>query len=179
MLDWYHLFLAAVFLLWLGATDADRNALRIVLAATISSLLLVDFVTSQISGAWKLVIPGALETGTVVALIRWTPNRSGYQQTACVMVAWLAHVLCFADIQLRTDIVYSHYEAVLGVVAMAQIAFFHDTYLHHLRRLGRWWGSNTHPGAVPASGFASVVSHHPGHSRLSPIPPCTTRCTKP
>lgn len=181
MLDWYHLFAFAVFLLWLGSTPADRNALRIVLLATIASWLIVDYWTSSITGPWKLVVPGMLETTTIIALLRWSRNRTGWYQVGCVAVAWLAHALCFADLQLGTDMVYSYYETILTVVAAAQLAFFHDTYTHHLRQMGHWWGyiRPNRAGAFHAPSFTPPVSPHPGHARLSTLSPCKTIYTKP
>lgn len=175
---WYLLFLAAVFLLWLGATDADRSALRIVLLASLASLLLVTFVTRHITGSWKLVVPATVETVTILALLRWASNRTGWKQAACVLTAWFVHVLCFADIQLGTNMVYDRYEDVLGAVALAQLVFFHDTYIHHIRQLGRWWISDDHPGAVRASGVSAVVSHHPRSPSVQPLPQCKTIYTK-
>jgi hypothetical protein len=167
-MHWYHLFALAVFALWLGATDADRNALRIVLAVTIASLLVVDLWTSHLTGSWKLAVPGVVETVTIIALIRWSRNRTGFIQAGCVLAAWLAHALCFADLRLGTDLVYSHYEGILAAVAGLQLAFFHETYLHHFRRLGHWWGSlgADRGGAVHAPGYSTPVFHHPRDPRV-------------
>lgn len=163
MLDWYHLFTLAILLLWAGSTPTDRNALRIVLLATLTSWLLVDFGTSRLTGAWKLCVPGAVETVTILALLRWG-GRTGCYQVGCLVIAWLAHVLCFADIMRQTDVVYSQYEAILAGVAAAQIALFHETYLHHIRRLGHWWSfrRGDSDGAVCAPSFSSPVLHRPG-----------------
>lgn len=177
-MDWYDLFLAAVFLIWLGATDADRSALRIVLVATVTSFIVANYITAPFTGAWKLVVPAALETATVLALLRWAPTRTGWRQVWCVVCAWFAHALCFADLQLGTDVVYSRYEAVLGIVALAQLAFCHDTITHYFLQLGHWWRAIHNPRVVRASSAASVVLHHPGVSRLQPIPPCPEICPK-
>lgn len=177
MFDWYHAFLPAVFLLWLGSTEADRRALRIILAATVASELIVEFGTRGIHGAWKLVIPGALETATILCLLAYARSRTGFLQAACVSVAWLAHAICFADIQLGTDFVYSRYEAILAIVAFTQLAVCHDTYCHHLHRLGHWWrhlvGSGGR-GSIPAPSGAAPLLHDPRHARVQPIPPCQT-----
>lgn len=178
MPDLYHLFLALVFLLWLGSTAPDRNALRIVLCASLASWLVVDLITVRFDGAWKLVIPAAVETATILSLLRWACNRSGWKQVGALLVAWTAHVLCFADIQMRTDWIYSRYETVLGCVSAAQLLLFHDTYIHHLRRLGRWWGAQHNAGAVSAPSMSAAVLHHPGNSCLQPTSPCPTISNK-
>jgi hypothetical protein len=76
--DWYNAFLLAVFLLWAISTPRDRNALRIVLIASLASEVIVDNITHQIHGAWKLIIPGALEIATILALLKWARNPTGY-----------------------------------------------------------------------------------------------------
>jgi hypothetical protein len=155
---WYQPFLVAVALLWLFATERDRAAARIVLIASLASTFLVHAITVHITGAWKLVIPGAVETLTILCLLKWTRNRTGYTQAACLIVAWLAHFLCYVDLRLNTDVVYSHYETILAAVASAQIAGFHDTLRHNLRRLGAWsrtFQSNHMVHLRPAS------VHHP------------------
>lgn len=158
---WYYAFLAAVFLLWLGSVESERNALRVVLVASVASFLLVTLVTSRFVGAYKLAVPATVETATIVALLRWSPPRTAFKQVACVLVAWLSHVLCFVDIQLGTDIIYDRYEEALFLVAMAQLAFFHETYTHHFRRLGSWWGAIGRPDPVRTAGHAVVVPRSP------------------
>jgi hypothetical protein len=161
---WYLLIVASVALLWLGSTPHDRIALRIVMLATLTSWLLVDFGTSRLTGAWKLSVPGAVETVTILALLHWG-GRSGCYQAGCLVIAWLAHVLCFVDVTAGTDMVYSRYEAILAGVSIAQIALFHETYLHHFRRLGHWWSSSggDSPVVVHTPSLSSPVLHHPRH----------------
>lgn len=175
MLAWYHLFAVAVGLLWAGATKADRNALMIVMIATVTSWLLVDFGTSRFTGAWKLSVPGSVETVTILCLLRWA-GRTGFYQASCLVVAWLAHVLCFADLRLGTDMVYSRYELILFGVSIAQIALFHDTYLHHIRRLGHWWSFSGGDRAVVVHtpSLSSPVLRHPRHQGTQPPSPCPT-----
>lgn len=172
-MHWYYFFLAAVFLLWLGATDADRSALRIVLIATVASWLIVDLITVRFTGAWKLAVPATVETATALALLKWARNKTGYFQAGCVVFAWVAHVVCFADIQLGTDVIYSRYDTMLGVVALAQVALFHDTITQYFLQLGHWW-ANHRPAAFPASGIASPVPHHPRPEGVQPVAPCPT-----
>lgn len=175
-LDWYHLFMLGVLLLWIGAVPSDRSALRIVMAASVASWLLVEFLTFRVPGAWKLVIPAALETLTITALLRWSSGPTAYKQVVLVGVAWLAHVTCFLDLRLGTDFVYSHYEDVLAFVAGAQLVCFNDTYLHHFRRAWNWCsdiGSNR-VGGVRASGSSACVSPMPSDPDVQNLPPCTT-----
>jgi hypothetical protein len=169
VIDPYHLFVLLIALLWLGSTDSDRNALRIVMLATLTSWLLVDLGTSRLTGAWKLSVPGAVETLTILALLRWG-GRSGCYQVGCLVIAWLAHVLCFSDVMLGTDTVYSRYEAILYGVSLAQIALFHDTYLHQFRRMGHWWSQRggDSPLVVHAPSLSSPVLHHPRHQGAQP-----------
>lgn len=138
MISWYQAFTLAVALIWLLATERDRAAARIVLIATVGSSVLVHCVTHYIVGAWKLVFPGALETLTILSLFQWARNRTGYTQVACLVVAWLAHVICYIDIKCGTDLVYSRYETILAAVAVAQLAAFHDTVRHIVGGMVAW-----------------------------------------
>lgn len=138
ILDWYLCFIAAVLVLWAISTPQDKAALRIVLIASLVSEALVDFITSQIHGSWKLVIPGALEVLTILALMQWAKNRTGYLNSGLLCIAWLAHILCYVDLWLKTDIVYSRYEAVIQLVALGQLASCYDTVQHNLGRAYLW-----------------------------------------
>lgn len=135
MFDWYDGFLALVLLLWWGATARDGRAIRIVALATIASALLTPLVTDRIAGAWKLAIPGAVETLTIIALIQWARTRSGLLQVGALLLAWLAHLLCLLDVLFGSNLVYDRYETVLLLVAALQIAACHDTLKHHGRRM--------------------------------------------
>ena len=152
----------AVALVWLFSTERDRPAARIVLIATVASFLMVELFTRNITGAWKLVFPGATETLTILALLRWAPGRTGLLQVACLGVAWLLHLLCHVDLKLDTNMVYDHYRALLGLVALGQILAFHDTLTVNLRRVVAWLGSLglRHSDPVRATGL--------GHSLLRP-----------
>ena len=141
-MTWYQLFILAVIALRLVAVPRDRNALSIVLVASLVSTLLVHFVTHEITGAWKLAVPGAVEVLTISALMYFSPNRTGLLQSCCLLVAWMAHAFCYLDIVLRTDIVYSRYETILALVAIAQIIVCYDTLAHC--------------GRAVAAGFAAV-----------------------
>ncbi len=143
-LDWYHGFLAAVFLLWLGAAPIDRNALRIILIASLASEALVDLVTRQMTAPWKLVIPGALEVLTIAAMLRFSRNRTGYWQAALLALAWAAHLLCYFDIAMRTDLVYSRYETIIQMVAVGQLAACYETIVHIAGRVRLWSESCWH-----------------------------------
>ena len=163
MLTWYHLFIVGVVLLRCGATPRDRNALTVVLAATIASWLLVTFVTHGITGPWKLAIPGAVETATIWALLRWSRGRTGWAQVALVAVAWMTHLLCYIDLQTGMNMVYDNYGTILGVVSALQLAACYDTILHHLRRLSRWVASGaSRRDTVLDTGVPAGVFHHSG-----------------
>lgn len=95
----------------------------------------MDCITNRILGAWKLVIPGALEILTILALLKWARNRTGITQAGLLVIAWLAHVLCYWDCILKTDIVYSRYEAILFWVAVGQLATCYDTMRFNISRL--------------------------------------------
>ena len=155
-MDWYFLFIILIFILWMFSTPMDRYSLRIILISSITSEFVVDFISNRITSAWKLIIPGALEVGTILALLHWAKNRTGYTQSALLVVAWLAHTVCYWDIFFETDVVYSHYEAILFWVAVGQLATCYDTMLTNL---GRIWDS-----AASAWADCLVVVHHPGRS---------------
>lgn len=163
-MDWYLIFILAVLLLRLGATARDRSALTVVVVATVASWMLVTFVTHGITGSWKLVIPATVETATILALLRWARTRTGLMQAMLVAVAWYAHLLCYIDIRIGTNMIYDNYERLLGLVAVLQIASCYDTYLHHFRRLGQWWSSfgADRAGVVRAPSVPASVFHHQG-----------------
>jgi len=124
---WYLAFSAAVLILWGFSSPRDRNALRIVLLATVGSLLLTEGLTRQIAGSWKLVVPATVEALTILALLRFSKNQTGYIQAGLLGIAWASHILCFYDLKAGTKLVYDQYETILGWVAAGQIAAFHDT----------------------------------------------------
>jgi hypothetical protein len=168
---WYTLFAIAVLLLWAGATPQDRHAATVILVATLASWLIVDYGTAGIVRPWKLVVPGAVETATIMALLNGRFTRTACFQAVLVLLAWWCHLLCFADLQLGTDMVYTHYEGCLAAVAAAQILAFHDTYIHHFRRLGRWWADLGAGGGNPVRSpglSAGVLRDSRPDSRLSP-----------
>lgn len=141
MIDSYQLFIACAFLLWAVSTPRDRNALRIVLIASIASEAIVYGITRHISGAWKLTIPSLVDFLTILALLKWSLNRTGIIQIGLLLVAWAAHWLCYVDIILKTDLVYSHYETVLAVVSFAQLASCYDTMRSNLLRAWKFMAS--------------------------------------
>ena len=133
--------MVAIALVWIFSTERDRAASRIVLIASLASFALVELVTHRITGAWKLVIPGAEETLTIYALYRWAHNRTGFLQSACLVIAWAAHVICYVDVKLGTDLIYSHYRSTLALVGLAQILCFYDTFATQLIRAATWLNS--------------------------------------
>ena len=161
MLTWYHLFIVGVVLLRCGATPRDRNALSVLLSATIVSWLLVTFATHGITASWKLVIPGAVETATIWAMLRWSRNLTGWLQIGLLGIAWWTHLLCYMDLQLGTNMVYDNYERILGAVSALQLAACYDTYLLHFRRFGRWLAAVTsRRDSVLDAGVPAGVFHH-------------------
>jgi hypothetical protein len=154
---WYHAFIVCVFLLWLASTSRDRNALRIVLIASLVSEVVVELVTHQIHGAWKLAIPGALETLTILAMLHWARNRTGYLQASLLIVAWLAHLICYVDIIARTDWIYSRYEIIIQMVAVGQLAACYDTLIFHAGRLANSFRAGCVERLFPARTRASLL----------------------
>ncbi len=140
-MDWYQTFILVILFLWLVSTPRDRDALRVVLIASLFSEVIVDFITHNIHGAWKLAIPGAVEVLTIVSLLTWAKGPTGFAQAYLLLIAWLAHVLCYLDVAMKTDLVYSRYETIIQLVAVAQIIAFHDTLASCGRGLVALFGS--------------------------------------
>ena len=156
---WYLAFLGCLLFLLLFSTQRDRASLLIVTVSNIIGLLLVIFVTRQIHAPWKLAIPGAGETLTILALIGVARNRTAYFQAILLLIAWCAHLLCYVDCETGSNLVYDHYEQILGGVAVLQILGFHDTWFSIGRAIQRGfhlWA--TGGGFVsPASGSSAMV----------------------
>lgn len=168
MFTWYEGFLACILLLWAFASPRDRNALRIVLIATLASEVIVEGVTRQIHGHWKLVIPSLVETLTILCLLRWSPNRTGHLNVGCLCAAWLAHLMCYMDLWLGTRFWYDNYEAIIFAVALAQLASFHDTIGHAFGRLSDFFRrlGMDRASAVSAPSHASGVLPDKGSQSL-------------
>ncbi len=158
MTDWYSYFLLCVLILWALSSPRDRNALRIVLIASLASEVIVDFITHQIHAPWKLVIPGLLETLTILALLKWARNRTGYLNVGCLCIAWLAHLLCYLDVWLKTNMVYSRYEGIIMVVAIGQLLACHDTIISTSERAYTWASGLWR---VPSASRCAAVSSNP------------------
>lgn len=163
-MNWYLAFFAAVFLLWVFSSQKDRMAARVILLATVGSFLLTEGLTRGFNGPEKLIFPGLVETLTILLLLRFSPNRTGYTQAGLLVIAWTAHFLCYLDLMANTDIVYSSYENVLLFVAVGQIIAFHDTILHVWNTLGRLGDSIVARSgrAVSASRECPAVLHNQG-----------------
>lgn len=171
-LDWYSAFIGCVFVLWLASTEKDRNALRVVLIASLASELIVDLVTVHVLSAWKLVIPGAVEVLTIAALLRFAPGKTGVMNATLLLVAWAAHLLCYADTVWKTDLVYSRYEVIIQMVAVGQLATFHDTLFSIAGRL-REFIAGLGPDRVrdiPAASVSADVLHNPRRSGVQTPP---------
>ena len=154
-MDWYAIFMACIFLLWAFSSPRDRNALRIVLIASLVGEVSADWVMPRVSDQWRQVLPSTIEVLTFLALLRWARNRTGYANAALVSVAWGAHVLCCADIFWNTDLVYSSYITIIQLVAVGQLATFHETFAH-IYRAGLDWVSAHRVGRLRSSHVAGV-----------------------
>ncbi len=167
MFSWYQVFILAVIGLRVVASPRDRNALSIILVASFVSTLLVNFVTREIHAPWKLVFPATVETLTIIAMLTWAKNRTGYMQAVCLLVAWLAHVLCYLDIALGTDLVYERYEALIQLVAAAQILVCYDTLARCGGLIVDWFNSVRDGGGV---GLRVAGMHHSLlHGEAAPV----------
>ncbi len=171
MITWYQGFILTVIALRLLSAPGDRAALSIILVASLVSTLLVHFVTHEITGAWKLAFPGAIEVMTIMAMMEFTPNRTGFLQSMCLLVAWMTHALCYFDIAQNTDIVYSRYETILLLVAIAQILVCYDT----LARCGRIGAALFDPArfsrvrSLRLAGVCNSALHGKTHSILQEV----------
>lgn len=132
-MNWYPFFFVTVAVLCGISSTKDRNALRVVLAATIASFLITEWVTRPIHASWKLAIPATVETLTILALLHWAKNRTGYLQAGLLSIAWATHVLCYYDLNANTNLVYDNYGRILAAVAVGQIAACYDTPLHYFK----------------------------------------------
>lgn len=135
----YFFFLGCILFLLAFATNRDRNALRIILIASIVSEVLVVFVTRQIHAPWKLVVPGAVETLTILALLSYGRTRTAFFQAVLLIVAWWSHIQCYLDLIWNTNVVYDHYEKILSVVAVLQLLACYDT-IFSIGRSVQGWG---------------------------------------
>lgn len=155
-----------MFLLWAFSSPRDRNAARIILLATLVSFLITEGITRQIEASWKLMVPATVESLTVMFLLLYARNRTGFLQAGLLCLAWLAHVLCYMDLMLNTDMVYSNYELVLGFVALGQLLGFHDTVRHNIAAIrdAVVWRRGAHRVRL-AGGDASAL-HSPGSESL-------------
>lgn len=125
-------------------------------------IALVVFVTSHIAASWKLVIPAANEVLTISAMVHWAKNRTGYWQVAFLSVAWLADVLCYAHLKSggQLHFFYDHYETIIQVVAVGQLAACYDTIQFHFGRAYLW---ASRLWSVPVASGGSAVLHSESH----------------
>jgi len=136
MIGWYQIWFALVVVLWIYARPGDRMALRIVGIAAISSQLLNHGIAVHFPGAWQLLlVNGAGEALTILALLHWTPNLTGKRQGACVAVALATYLFCYQVYEPGTALVSARSLVVIKFVAAAQIVFFHDTITHLFHRI--------------------------------------------
>ncbi len=169
-MSWYSIFILCVIALRLVATPKDRNALSIVLVASFVSTLLVHLVTHQIHAPWKLVVPGMVETFTIIAMLQWSRNLTGLLNSGLLCIAWLDHLFCYLDVWLKTDMVYSRYETIIAIVAVGQLLTFHDTMLNTVGRIYRWFltGPSGYRG-VPAASVCVELPSSAGDKGLQKV----------
>lgn len=167
MIDpWYYAFLGCVVVLWAFSVPQDRNALRIVLFFSLTGIALVTLVTTNIHGPWKLAIHGTHEVLTIVCLFMWAPNRTGFLQACLLWIAWLAHLLCYLHLKTggQLPFFYDHYETIIQVVAVGQLAACYDTLRSILISLYRSFKSLGLGGgwSVPDTAIRSAILHGKG-----------------
>lgn len=162
MTGWYPLFFALVVLFWAFSSPRDRNALRIVLLATIVSFLITEGFTRHIVWAGKLIVPASVETLTILALLTWARNRTGYMQAGLLGIAWLAHALCFYDLQMNTNLVYDNYSQILFWVGVGQLLACYDSVFYNYRAFIGW--ANRGRTVRLASHHASALHPESGES---------------
>lgn len=168
---WYYMFTVAVVAVWLMATDRDRNAARLVCAATVISQVIYHTLSSHIQGPWKLAIAGTVDFSTLLALLILRTGPAGCINAAALFTAWLAHAVCFYDLIVSTSLVYAHYGKIIAVIAAVQLAAFHDTLAHVFSRVAFFATAYARPDSLRVSGACaglllrpSGVAHRPTHS---------------
>lgn len=135
---WSYVFLILTAFIWLRATKCDKMAAQITFFMTLTSSLVVIFITVHITSYWKLLIPTTIELITVLALLYYTPNRTGYFLALSLIVAGLTDISCILDIIFVTNYVYDQYERIIAAVAICQILAFYDTISYNFHQLGHW-----------------------------------------
>lgn len=162
-MDWYLAYLLALALLWAFSSLRDRTALRVLLIAGVGSHLLMASLR-WMDAPWKLVFPALVETITILALLRFSPNRTAFMQVGLLLIAWTAHALCYYDLATGKDIIYSHYETVLGWVAIGQLLACYDTLRHNWNSLVAFLAGRGRVVRL-ARGHASIL-HSPGRPSI-------------
>lgn len=158
-MTWFPAYLIALVLLWAFSSPRDRTALRVLLIAGVGSHFLMASLR-WMNAPWKLVFPALVETLTILALLRFSPNRTAFMQVWLLLIAWTAHALCYYDLAAEKDIIYSHYETVLGWVAVGQLLACYDTVRHNWNSVAALLAGRGRVVSV-ASPSASIL-HSPG-----------------
>lgn len=104
------------------------------LIASLASEVMVDCFTHNIHSAWKMVFPASLEVMTIWAMFRWG-GENALIQAVLLVVAWLAHLLLYADAVLGTDIIWSRYDTAIQMIAVGQLVACYDTLFYVFNRL--------------------------------------------
>ena len=165
---WYFTYLAVVALLLVFSSEKDRGAIRVIFVAGVGSKLLTLSIHGIIA-PWKLVFPASVEVLTILVLLHWARNRTGFLQVGLLVVAWGGHVLCWLDLVTGSNIVYDRYSLILGCVALGQIAACYDTFRHNWVALCdavlRW----TRPRDFSVSGADARILRPEGNPGLPPL----------
>lgn len=139
--------------------------LWVILVAGVGSKLMTLSLHSLLA-PWKLVFPSSVEVLTILALLTWARNRTGFWQVGLLSIAWFAHLFCYVDIITGSNLVYDNYSSILGLVAVGQILVCYDTLLHIWFSLGRavlhWHRSRS----VRLASVPSAILHSKGDSGI-------------
>ena len=114
----------------------------------------------------KLIAPSTVEFLTILALLRWARNQTGFIMAGLLGVAWGAHLTCYLDLLMGTNLIYDQYETVLGLVAVGQIAVCHDSFRHNFIALRDAVVRGRRARPIHASGGAVAFLHNEGDSSL-------------
>ena len=169
-MSWFPFYLLALVALRCFAPARESKMLSILLVAGICSTVLAHTVMPQIHASWKLAIPGAVETLTIMSLVTMANHsRQSFFQVILLLIAWWCHLQCFADIQNNTNVVYDNYELVLGAVAIGQLLVCHDTIRHIVCSVVELFRFPRNRIIRPASVSADIL-RSAGDSGVSDVP---------
>ena len=159
-MSWFPFYLLALVGLRCFATSREKTVLSILMVAGGGSTVLANTVMPMIHDSWKLAIPGAVETLTILSIVTMAPHsRITFFQVILLLISWCVHLQCYRDCENNTNVVYDNYEKILAAVAVGQLLAFYDTWFNIGRNLQRWahlWADGGR-FVSPASRSAGVV----------------------